>query len=194
MALAYSDITVNLKEISLKNRPQALYGASSKGTVPVLCVNSTKNIDESLDIMIWALNQNDPDNWISHNKKYQFELIKLCDDEFKHWLDRYKYFDRFPENDRMYYREKCERYLSRLNNLLSENRFIISDSLSLVDIAVFPFIRQFNNIDNHWLNNIYPSISHWLSKLMESQLFLSVMHKYPENDENSLIVNFNNNN
>ena len=63
MALAYSDITVNLREISLKNRPQALYGASSKGTVPVLCVNSTKNIDESLDIMIWALNQNDPDLW-----------------------------------------------------------------------------------------------------------------------------------
>ena len=194
MALAYSDITVNLREISLKNRPQALYETSSKGTVPVLCINSARIIDESLEIMIWALDQNDPDDWISHDKKYQIELIKLCDDEFKYWLDRYKYFDRFPENDRMYYREKCESYLYRINGLLRENRFIINDSLSLVDIAIFPFIRQFNNVDKYWLGKFYPGLSKWLSKLMASQLFLSVMHKYPENHENSLIVNFNDNN
>ena len=119
MALSYSKIKVELKEILLSNRPSELYAVSIKGTVPVLCINNTNVIDESLDIMKWALTQNDPNLWISHNKKMQFDLIEENDNEFKYWLDKYKYFDRFPDNNRNYYRANCGEYLIKLNHLPS---------------------------------------------------------------------------
>ena len=124
MALSYSKIKVELKEIILSNRPSELYAVSQKGTVPVLCINSTTVIDESLDIMKWALKQNDPNLWISYNKRMQFDIIEENDNEFKYWLDRYKYFDRFPENNRDYYRTKCSEYLSKLNQLLECNKYL----------------------------------------------------------------------
>ena len=118
MALSYSKIKVELKEILLSNRPSELYAISIKGTVPVLCINNTTVIDESLDIMKWALMQNDSNSWISYKKRTQFDIIEENDNEFKYWLDRYKYFDRFPENNRDYYRDKCGEYLLKLNLLL----------------------------------------------------------------------------
>ena len=111
MALAYSNITVELKEISLSDRPQELYDISSKGTVPVLCINNSTIIDESLDIMKWALSQYDPKSWITDNNEFQFDMIEVYDNEFKYWLDRYKYYDRYPENDQNYYNKKCDKYL-----------------------------------------------------------------------------------
>ena len=89
MALAYTDITIEIKEIFLQNRPQELFDISPKGTVPVLCLNNSKIIDESLDIMQWSLTQNDPDSWIITNLDIQLKLIKENDSEFKYWLDRY---------------------------------------------------------------------------------------------------------
>ena len=99
MALAYSNITIEIKEIFLQNRPQELFDISPKGTVPVLCLNNSKIIDESLDIMQWALTQNDLENWIGPKINCQNKLIKENDSEFKYWLDRYKYYDRYPEHD-----------------------------------------------------------------------------------------------
>ena len=99
MSLAYSDITVELKEIFLNNRPPELYDISAKGTVPVLCLNHTTIIDESLKIMEWALSYNDTKSWINNNHETQIEMISEYDNEFKYWLDRYKYHDRYPEKN-----------------------------------------------------------------------------------------------
>ena len=192
MSLAYANITVELKEIFLKNRPQELYDISSKGTVPVLCINNATIIDESLDIMKWALHHNDTENWISNNKKMQFDMIKLYDNEFKHWLDRYKYFTRYPKYNQNYYKEKCNEFLSKLNFLLETNRYLLSNNLLLVDVAIFPFIRQCANVDILWFNNNFINVSSWLNNILSSNLYLSIMGKYDEYQvgQAPLIINF----
>tara|TARA_B100000686_G_C16632607_1_gene885555 strand:+ start:161 stop:742 length:582 start_codon:yes stop_codon:yes gene_type:complete len=191
MALAYSEITVDLREISLKNRPKSLYEVSKKGTVPVLCINDNKVIDESLDIMLWSLKNKDSNGWINNNLDSQLEIIENNDTQFKHWLDKYKYFDRYPEKNRDYYRNRCNDFLIQINDMLMKNKFLMSDSLALVDIAIFPFIRQFSNVDQKWLYVNYENIFIWLEGLLKSELFISVMNKYSENNGESLIVNFN---
>ena len=191
MALSYSNISVDLREISLKNRPQSLYNVSKKGTVPVLCINDKEVIDESLDIMLWSLSHKDNDSWMKKNIDNQIDMINYNDNDFKYWLDRYKYYDRYPDESRKFYRNKCDIFLIKLNELLQDNRFLMSDHLSLVDIAIFPFIRQFHYVDNNWLIEHYSYIFNWLEDLIKSKLFLSVMDKYPINNGESLIVNFN---
>ena len=193
MALSYSKIKVELKEISLSNRPSELYAVSPKGTVPVLCINNTTVIDESLDIMKWALMQNDPNLWISYNKRMQFDIIEENDNEFKYWLDRYKYFDRFPENNIDYYRAKCGIYLKKLNQLLECNPYLLTNKLLFVDVAIVPFIRQCANVDKYWFKDTYANIANWLNNIIESNLFVSVMDKYLEynSGQEPLITNFN---
>jgi len=192
MALSYSKITVQLKEILLSNRPSELYAISIKGTVPVLRVNNNIVIEESLDIMKWALMQNDSNSWISYKKRIQFDIIKENDNKFKYWLDRYKYFDRFPEYNRDYYREKCGEYLLKLNQLLECNEYILTNKLLLADVAIFPFIRQFSNVDKYWFKDNYTELSNWLNNILESKLFISVMDKYIEYNDSQkpLITNF----
>ena len=192
MALSYSDVAVELKEILLNNRPSELYAVSSKGTVPVLCINDTDIIDESLEIMKWAVSQNDPNSWISLKKRIQFDIIEENDNEFKYWLDRYKYFDRFPENNRDYYRAKCGEYLLKLNQLLECNQFLLTDKLLFVDVAVVPFIRQCANVDKYWFKDTYAKLANWLDNIIESKLFMSVMDKYLEykSSQRPLITNF----
>ena len=158
MALSYSKVSVEVKEILLNNRPPELLAVSIKGTVPVLCINDTTVIDESLDIMKWALIQNDPNLWIQYNKEMQFDIIEENDNEFKYWLDRYKYYDRYPENDQNYYKKKCAKYLFKLNILLENNRYILSNQIRLIDVAILPFVRQFSYVDEKWFNDHYPNI------------------------------------
>ena len=193
MALAYSKITVELKEIFLNNRHSELFAISPKGTVPVLYINDTTVIDESLDIMKWALKQNDPNSWISYNNRKQFDIIEENDSEFKFWLDRYKYFDRFPEKNRVFYRSKCSEYLTKLNQLLECNKYLLTNKMLFVDVAIVPFIRQCANIDKLWFQETYSKLSDWLTYIIESKLFVSVMEKYLEyNDElKPIITNFN---
>ena len=116
MALFNSDIQIDIHEVSLKNKPRAMLELSSKGTVPMLVVDD-QVIDESLDIMLWALNINDPDGWYADyseaEKSHAMQLITQNDEEFKGWLDKYKYADRHPEFSQDYYREKCEGLFSR---------------------------------------------------------------------------------
>ena len=121
------------------------------------------------------------------------EIILLCDNEFKHWLDRYKYHDRYPENNKNYYTEKCGEFLSHINNLLNKNLYLFSNNISLSDVAIFPFIRQCANVDIHWFNNNYVNVSNWLNNLLDSSLYLSVMDKYSEYKygQKPFIINFN---
>ena len=193
MALSYSEITIELKEILLNNRPSELYAVSSKGTVPVLCINDTDIIDESLEIMKWAVSQNAPDLWLNVQKSTQFVIIEENDNKFKYWLDRYKYFDRFPKNNRDYYRSQCSEFLTKLNKLLECNTYLLANKLLFVDVAIVPFIRQFANVDEDWFQENFATLSNWLNNIMESKLFVSVMDKYLEYnlEQKPLITNFN---
>ena len=194
MAIAYSKIIVEVREISLKNRPEELYNISLKGTVPVLYEKDGVVIDESLEIMIWALSIFDSDLWFKKEKKIQLELINENDNEFKNWLDKYKYFDRYPEKNQKYYRTKCNKFLNKLNSRLENHDFIISNNISMVDIAVFPFIRQFTHVNPIYIEKEYIKIYLWLQKILNSNLFISIMKKYDEYVPGQLpiITNFNN--
>ena len=123
----------------------------------------------------------------------QMKLIALCDNEFKHWLDKYKYHDRYPENNKNFYIEKCDEFLSHINNLLNKNLYLFSNNISLSDVAIFPFVRQCANVDMDWFVNRYINTSKWLNNFISSKLFLSVMDKYPnyEYKQTPLIINFN---
>lgn len=180
LAIAYSKQSVQLREIILKEKPVEMLQLSAKGTVPVLLINNGEVLDESLDIMAWALSKNDPDNWLSGNLLEMLALIDENDFEFKMWLDKYKYASRFPENKEHFYREQGEDFLIQLEQRLTYSLYLFSDKLSLADIAIFPFIRQFASVDKTWFQQSpYPHLQKWLDKLITSPLFLSIMQKYP---------------
>ena len=111
MALEYASITCELREVKLSNKPLAMINISSKGTVPVLQLVDGRVIDESLDIMLWALGQTDPDHWLDLEKNDGRSLIDVNDQEFTQYLDQYKYFKRYPEHSQLYYREKAEKFI-----------------------------------------------------------------------------------
>ena len=192
MALAYCNIKVEIREISLKDRPQSLYNISKKGTVPVILTKNNTVINQSLDIMIWALNKKNNQTWLNKNSA-EIDLINSNDTEFKKWLDKYKYHDRYPENSKESYRDKCKAILINYENKLINNQYLINNNISIADIAIFPFIRQFANVDYKWFENNYIHLNKWLKKISTSNLFISVMSKYDTWHKNiePKIVNFN---
>lgn len=175
MALYYSKIKIHQYEVDLKNKPLDMLKASPKGTVPVLIVKNDEVIDESMDIIFWALNQSDPDNWLNPMLKDKQELLIDANDfQFKPILDKYKY----SQNDRDYYKDEAKVYLNQLNTLLMNHRYLLADQISLVDIAVFPFIRQFCMVDPQWFaHSEYKNLHEWLHFFLNSKLFLQIMKK-----------------
>ena len=180
MALYYSGITCELREIELKNKPQTMLDASPKGTVPVLILDEGKVIDESLDVMYWALQSGkDQHNWLATDVDKYRALILQNDGDFKHYLDRYKYADRYPEYSKSYYRQQAEKFLQKLESCLVSTPYLTSESMKFVDVAIFPFIRQFAFVDKNWFDNApYINLQCWLEKLLQSELFTAVMQKY----------------
>ena len=178
MAMAYSKISYEHREILLKNRPKDLYRISKKGTVPVLKLVDGTVIDESVDIMKWCMKQNDLDGWFKDNFALQNRFIKNNDTEFKYWLDRYKYHIRYIENSYEKYQKEVEAFLIKYNLILQEKRFLMGKKLSLVDVALMPFIRQAAHVNIGWFTQNFPALSEWLEKLKVSPLFLSIMKKY----------------
>lgn len=180
MALYYAGVKVHIREILLKDKPQAMLKASPKGTVPVLVMPDDNVIDESLGIMRWALTQSDPDGWYTQNLQQQSDmLIQINDNEFKPILDSYKYPQRSEKQDPFYYREQAFPYLQTLNDKLSTTQYLISNTINIADVALFPFIRQFAMVDTHWFDNIpCPYLQAWLSRFITSDLFTAVMEKY----------------
>ena len=137
MAICYASITVELREVSLANKPQQMLALSAKGTVPVLQLPS-KVLDESLDIMHWALKQSDTNGWLRQETVAQAEkLIKVNDGDFKNWLDRYKYWERFPDQTQSFYRGRAEEFIAVLEVLLNKHRFLLGDDICLADTAIF---------------------------------------------------------
>ena len=178
IAIYYSKINYEHREILLKDRPKMLYDLSPKGTVPVLYLPDGTVIDESLDIMKWAISRRDTDSWFANNKDAQLKAIELNDKDFKKWLDRYKYYDRFPDFPPEFYRKKCEQILDIYDKNLQNNQFLFNNNLSLGDMAIFPFIRQFANVDIAWFNKRFINLSDWLEKLINTKIFISMMIKY----------------
>lgn len=177
MALSYAQIMVTVQDIELKNKPAEMLKHSPKGSVPVLVLNDGTVIDESLDIMLWALNQHDPNNWLDHLNESQ-KLITQNDGDFKHTLDRYKYPNRYPDEDCTNARNNGCEFLELLNTQLEKHKFINGDHITLADIALFPFIRQFAHTDKEWFTaqEWKPLIS-WLDHHLESDLFKKIMDK-----------------
>ena len=191
MVLSYMEVSVELREVLLNERPQSLYKISSKGTVPVLLLKDGKVLDESLDIMQWAIKQGEQKLY-EDKLNEQNQLIKYNDTKFKYWLDKYKYHVRYLEHSREYYQRKCSKTLAEYDMRLRENAYLMGDRIGLADIAIFPFIRQCANVDQNWFNNKYPNLNQWLEIWKQSRLFKSVMMKYNQwrlGDE-LLIVNF----
>lgn len=195
LAIAGSSQSVTLREVVLKDKPAAMLQASPKATVPVLVLPEGRVIDESRDIMRWALRQSDPHNWLcadDPDQLWQSEgLIQENDAVFKQHLDRYKYFERYPGHSQDYYRQQCEVTLGRLERQLQQSAFLTGEHCRLADIAIFPFIRQFAHVDRDWFYSApYPGLQRWLDYHLTSPLFLSVMKKYPRWEEGDAVISF----
>ena len=178
LALHQANIDYESIEISLKDKSSEFLALSPKGTVPVLVDIDGAVIEESLEIMLWALNQNDPAGWLLNDEHASRKLIDENDLNFKKNLDRYKYADRFPEHSKEYYRSQCEIFLNLLNDKLQSNLCLMAKRISLADVAIFPFIRQFSLVDEGWfLNSKYQELKKWLNDLKNTQMFQEVMKK-----------------
>jgi glutathione S-transferase len=186
LALAVSGVQYELREVSLKSKPAELLAASPKGTVPVLILPGGRVIDESLDIMRWALGQNDPDGWLTAGSQEDVQaLIAGNDGPFKHALDRYKYPNRHPMESggdakafALMQRGKGEHWLQKLDACLDEG-CLSGARASLADMACLPFVRQFAHTDPAWFAaQIGPRLQLWLAEFEASPLFESVMGKH----------------
>ena len=178
LALYQAGIDYESIEISLKDKPSDFLALSPKGTVPVLVQSDGKVIEESLEIMLWALNINDPEHWILKGNDLCQKLIFENDFHFKKNLDKYKYADSFPEHSKEYYRSQCEIFLNVLDEKLKFKLYLIEDRISLADIAIFPFVRQFFLVDENWfLDSKYDALKKWLRGLIDSHIFKEVMKK-----------------
>lgn len=193
LAVAVSGIQVEIREIKLRNKPQAMLELSPKGTVPVLITPDGALVEESLDLMYWALRQSDPGSWLVTEPQQVTltrQLIQQNDGEFKQYLDRYKYADRYPEHSEIYYRQQAEKTLVNLEQNLSTNGCLVSENITLADMAILPFIRQFALVDKDWFDSApYPLLKVWLEKFLNSELFESIMPKLsPWQDGDDIIL------
>lgn len=181
MALRYSEVAVDIVEVSLKAKPAEMLALSSKGTVPVLNVDG-QVIDESLEIMRWALSQYDPQDWLlKDDPQGQLAIAALIEENdqvFKVHLNHYKYAERYPQQPMAFYRAEGEVFLRRLEELLDGRDYLLADHPTLADVALMPFIRQFAHVDREWFAQTpYRRLQDWLQRFLASALFTSVMAK-----------------
>jgi glutathione S-transferase len=175
---------VILRDIVLSNKPKEMITASSKATVPVLVLANGTVVEESLAIMLWALNETDPDDLLQsqneHELSVMLNLIKSFDHDFKVCLEEYKCAKRYRESNIIECRVECEQFIQTLESRLNRHSFLISNTESLADIALLPFIRQFARIERQWyLQSPYPKVRQWLNNYLQSPMFTKVMAKYP---------------
>ncbi len=177
MALKLASIEVEFREISLRVKPVHLLQVSPKATVPVLVLPDGKVIDESLEIMLWALKQHSMQTNVHEASR---ALISENDMSFKQALDAYKYPERYPNKTQIQHRADGEVLLQKLEGLLNQQPYLLSDEASMADIAIFPFIRQFAAVNSAWFEAApYPKLRSWLKVWVESELFKSIMEKHP---------------
>ena len=195
--LRHSHKKIELREIKLQKKPKDFLKTSPKGTVPVLALSKKEVLDQSLDIMMWCLQS--PDNAkindLKNNLPNNFlDQIKDLDNEFKTNLDKYKYPNRFKDNDKNLSRDNNLKFLKKLNENLKNSIFLNSNKIGLLDYAIFPFIRQFRNVDIEWFENLNLSfLNSWYLSIVESKAFFDIMKKYKvwDAEDKPIITNFN---
>jgi len=209
LAIAASGQQCELREVVLRDKPPALIAASPKGTVPVLVLPDGRVIDQSLDIMRWALDRQDAEGWLPQSADEQAKtdaLIAACDGDFKRHLDRYKYPNRYVapadhaaladtgvdqppthasavdvEGFTLAHRTAGAAFVQRLEAQLDRSKpCLLGDRWSLADAAILPFIRQFAATDQAWFDaQAWPAVQGWLADFVQSARYLAVMDKYP---------------
>jgi len=195
LAIFKSQQPVALRDVVLTNKPPEMILASAKATVPILVLSAPKQsthagsvttevIDESLDIMLWALDNSDPSDLLhSASPEIRGDMLTLIADfdvEFKQRLEAYKCAKRYHEDNLADCRIACEAYIKQLEARLTQHEFLFSAKESLADIALLPFIRQFARIERQWyLQSPYPNLKRWLNNYLQSSMFTKVMAKHP---------------
>ena len=182
-ALISSGTGIELREVVLSDKPAEMLAASPKGSVPVLVLPDGRVIDESWDIMLWALRAHDPQNWLGTDECQvapSVSWLEENDNSFKQNLDRYKYPERHPEKRQSCWRSAGEQFIGKIEMQLAKSPFLLGEHFSIADAALLPFIRQFAAVDREWFANApYPALKAWLDRYTTSELFIQVMEKFP---------------
>jgi glutathione S-transferase len=183
--MRYAGIPAALREVVLRDKPAAMLEASPKATVPVLVIEAgavdQEVIDESLDIMFWSLAQRDPDGWLDTDIQQANQLIDANDDQFKPWLDRYKYPDRYERLGPDEALAHCRVFLDELERRLQVQPYLCGDRAVIADYGIYPFVRQFAFADMGWFHGSpYAAVNRWLQEFLDSAIFAAVMQKYPQ--------------
>ena len=191
-ALLICEIKVEIREIDLKNKPLDFLNKSKTKTVPILIKKDSEVIEESLEIIIWALSESKRGNikliYLPDNKKKDiFEIINENDNEFKYHLDRFKYSTRYHDINEEFHFTNAIKFIKRCNDLLAENKFFFGDSPTIADWSIWPFIRQFRIACENQKRTDYlgPSIKNWLDSFENNGKFKSLMYKYELWEPNS---------
>lgn len=172
------NITCELREVVLRDKPDEMIAISPKATVPVLQLACGEVIDESQDIVNWAVRQNDPYKWQVYLDEMN-ALIEINDHQFKIHLDKYKYASQNPELSKEQHRKNGDFFLSELNDILSQKKFLSTDIQTVTDLAIFPFIRQFAFVDKNYFDNLpFSHLQNWLEWHLRSANFNNIMEKY----------------
>jgi len=194
LALIVSDRVCELREVVLRDKPKEMLEISPKGTVPVLIDIDGRVIDESMDIMLWALQKNDPEKWLIPEQDSlgeMREMIAEFDQGFKYHLDRYKYPDRYPGIDAEKHRNEGVLYLEKLNAKLTTTRYLFGNRFALADSAIAPFVRQFAHTDKDWFQaQSWQPLQRWLSEFIDSEIYTRAMQKYPKWESGNTAVFF----
>ncbi len=184
LALIISNRVCELREVVLRDKPQEMLDVSAKGTVPILIDVDGRVLDQSINIMLWALRQHDPEKWLIPEQGSVAEMLALIaqfDDIFKYHLDRYKYPERYAGVDAQVHRYEGCLFLETLNKKLSATKYLFGNNVALADMAIAPFVRQFAHTDTGWFNEQpWTPLQAWLAAFTDSEIYASVMHKYPK--------------
>jgi glutathione S-transferase len=188
LAIHYAGLTTEHREILLRDKAEEFLQVSQSKTVPTLVLDD-RVLDESYDIMLWALDKNDPENWLEIPTA-GIDLIAQADGPFKDALDRTKYASRYPQEEMIINRQTAADFLITLDRMLVEG-FLFGPNPSLADMAILPFVRQFAFIDKFWFDaQPWPSLQRWLEDFLASDLFAAVMPKYPRWQTGDVISDF----
>ena len=184
LAVLVSGVKCELREIVLRDKAPEFLAASPKGTVPVVVTAAGEVIEQSLDVMHWALGQNDPEHWLSPeggNREEMDQLIAACDGPFKDSLDRYKYANRYDGVDPIEARTNAAAYLAGIESRLAASPWLFGAAPRLADMAILPFVRQFAFVDKPWFDGCeWPGVHRWLEAFLASDRFQAIMSKYPK--------------
>jgi glutathione S-transferase len=181
-ALHYAGIEVEHREIAFDNKPPSMLEASPKGTVPTMVLADGRVIDESWDVMRWAVSIKDPDNWAGENNgslTLANGLVQQNDGEFSYYTYYFQYASNYPERSHLEDRNKTMAFASQLEHLLAHSRYLDGDTLTIGDVAVFPFVRSLSAADLKWFSGNYAQLQRWVDDLGASQLVKAVSVSHP---------------